>query len=776
MRRLWALLFILDLGTTVRHTTVDPASDLDDLEDGKWPFSSEPHDKTVQQAAKTATEQGKVKALQQLRDHDIPLDRKDHKQRSLLFNAVEKKQLGSLRFLLKILPADESDKYGKTPAMVTIEKNCTECLLEIMNVGIDPNEQVTQEPRSSADALQLLHERGASLETPALGGRRPAHVAVLRAADDGRQSLIRLGKLGARLDLRDSAGRTPAHLACDVLDEELSSKGENVTEILQTLLKFGADLGSRDAQGRTPAHYCAVGHQKKNYMANPKALDFLYKVVPDSVFVKDDQGKTPQQLAEEGHTLAQVFFSKVKVEQTAKTCNDLAHDVRTLFDCRPDTIHMPPGFVVHGAPFCAQTCAAKCPNYQACPGSRVLTVDRSCALGYAVDSMGCSRCEPGFGRSNQDPFVCGSCGDRRWLLWTVHALKPVIFYWMSMRSASKCKTRQSAVLKILLSFGAVAASLWPTVRNSEVYDTMPSITRGLIITGDVAAASTTQWHGPSLDCLLNETGSMFQWLLMTALIPVMLLVVSFVGACLRSENRHAPHLLLPCLVLANCFLPDLMAAFSRFMPCMHFQTDGRLFRSYEPWLECDESHLLTRALIGTTALLIGTLTGPGLWMWLIRQARGWSVQEREEWLGYLTSGYKEHVLYWEAGVLSRKCGLVMATSLFPMSYSPLLFLTAELIIITTSLVCHAYTQPYEDDFLNMLELSTLVASTLAIQCTLLIKLQPVDWTLDVGFCAPVLALLIVALLAPFCLLVYVFIRDRRLDAPRDEQSKAPDED
>ena len=32
--------------------------DLDDLEDGKWPFSSEPHDKTVQQAAKTATEQG----------------------------------------------------------------------------------------------------------------------------------------------------------------------------------------------------------------------------------------------------------------------------------------------------------------------------------------------------------------------------------------------------------------------------------------------------------------------------------------------------------------------------------------------------------------------------------------------------------------------------------------------------------------------------------------------------------------------------------------------
>ena len=74
--------------------------------------------------------------------------------------------------------------------------------------------------------------------------------------------------------------------------------------------------------------------------------------------------------------------------------------------------------------------------------------------------------------------------------------------------------------------------------------------------------------------------------------------------------------------IASCRI--LWLPFPRFMPCMHFQTDGRLFRSYEPWLECDESHLLTRALIGTTALLIGNSD----WAWfmdVVNSASTWLV-------------------------------------------------------------------------------------------------------------------------------------------------------
>ena len=133
--------------------------------------------------------------------------------------------------------------------------------------------------------------------------------------------------------------------------------------------------------------------------------------------------------------------------------------------------------------------------------------------------------------------------------------------------------------------------------------------------------------------------------------------------------------------------------------------------------------------------------------------------------GYLISGYKQNVSSWEAGVLARKCALVMAASIFPVSYSPLLFLATELVILAASLTIHAYMQPYEDDFLNRIELSTLVASVAATLCSIIITLQPVQWTLDLGFCSPVLAILVMSLLMPFLFLAVVFFRDGLASRP-----------
>ena len=58
----------------------------------------------------------------------------------------------------------------------------------------------------------------------------------------------------------------------------------------------------------------------------------------------------------------------------------------------------------------------------------------------------------------------------------VHLGKPVGIYILSVRSARPNRDLQGVLFNMLLSFGTVAASLWPAIKDSEAYSrTFPAI-------------------------------------------------------------------------------------------------------------------------------------------------------------------------------------------------------------------------------------------------------------------------------------------------------------
>ena len=68
-------------------------------------------------------------------------------------------------------------------------------------------------------------------------------------------------------------------------------------------------------------------------------------------------------------------------------------------------------------------------------------------------------------------------------MWTVHLLKPVAIYVTSVLSAERNKDLQGALLKMLLSFGTIAASLWPAVKTSAAYQHATDVVKTAISVG-----------------------------------------------------------------------------------------------------------------------------------------------------------------------------------------------------------------------------------------------------------------------------------------------------
>lgn len=131
---------------------------------------------------------------------------------------------------------------------------------------------------SATDAVELLIERGAD---PNLADAQIGWTALHWAASlgDVERTRVLLAK-GAKPDVTDHRGRTPAHVAAENADPG----------VLDLLVQHGASLAARDRQGATPLHAAVRAGQ-------PAVVVWLLNHGAP-LDARDAAGRTPTDLAD----------------------------------------------------------------------------------------------------------------------------------------------------------------------------------------------------------------------------------------------------------------------------------------------------------------------------------------------------------------------------------------------------------------------------------------------------------------------------------------------
>jgi hypothetical protein len=96
--------------------------------------------------------------------------------------------------------------------------------------------------------------------------------------------------------------------------------------------------------------------------------------------------------------------------------------------------------------------------------------------------------------------------------------------------------------------------------------------------------------------------------------------------------------------------------------------------------------------------------------WMSRQGQQHQITKLLEYLGFLGDKYEATYFYWEAIIIARKLGLMIAFFLFKGEEAWLMG-TA---VVAVALILHVSTSPYEDMPTNRAEFSTLVAQLLLL--------------------------------------------------------------
>lgn len=673
------------------------------------------------------------------------------------------------------------------------------------------------------DALARLGTLNASFDIEDKFGRTPAHLVCQYIKANLTQYFEIIWQFGGQVGAKNHANQTPAHICASAKNERDQADPQGLEFLYDHAVE---SFEVRDSMNCTPEE---VAQEEKNsarlFFANLKAKKNAKKA--------QELAQEARASAEKARALAEIAKEKeAKAEQEAKVskaerleaaeqnareqrillmamrksveqCQGLSSEVDGLLDCyaeRNDVtnettvrIKVPSGIMIAFSGLCPaknDICAMRCPNRLACPERHVLGEQLQCKPGYSETSAGCSRCLETYGRLRQDPFQCKGCASPNlwWLSWIAYAIKPFGIYSVSLRTAQKVeKDKLASLLKIWMSFGVVVACISPSIKTSETVTAVFGPLETGVASGEDFVSIATQLSGPSFDCLLGTSNaSMTAWLLLSFAPAFVLWVLSMIYAVGRRLWMQAEVDLLTrdalkvSIAITNCFLPDMVAALSRYFPCIHFQTSEGYpqFLQYSVETPCSDM-TGTRIVTLLAAVLVGAF-GPLFWVAVIKKSDEWAEKYRKETLGFLMSGYRPEVYWWESTVLIRKCVVALAAALFSVSYAPMLYLSSLLLIVGLSLASHAYVQPYQDKFLNRLEFGTLVASFVAVFCTFILKLEAVDWATDRTVTIFAFVILFVVVTVPGISLIALYLneilkRDLRLDllGMRMEEDELP---
>ncbi len=127
--------------------------------------------------------------------------------------------------------------------------------------------------RGDKKLVELLLKKGAKLDIPDSEGRLPLHIAIEAGKDEIAKMLI---EAGAKLEVLNNEKQTPLHLAAKT----------NNLEMVRTLTYLGAAVDIGDKSGWTPFHF-AIDNK------NLEMAKVLHQKGADVNRKEDIQGKTP---------------------------------------------------------------------------------------------------------------------------------------------------------------------------------------------------------------------------------------------------------------------------------------------------------------------------------------------------------------------------------------------------------------------------------------------------------------------------------------------------
>lgn len=458
---------------------------------------------------------------------------------------------------------------------------------------------------------------------------------------------------------------------------------------------------------------------------------------------------------------------------TCKLCDGLRREVGgTLLNCSGDTVWAAPGTMLVASSTLrdirlphpdvdVHVRAFWCPNVAACTGTGALSAnidgivhleEKNCGMAYDERSPGCSRCAAGYGRVIIDPFRCVKCASGRHyvLLLSLFVMKPVILFAFALRSSLKSKReRHTIIFKIISSFSSVSMIVHSAAKTFQANSNAAEWLRLLLFGNTHGAGSAGTDIVGSYDCLLGTSSvGPWIWLLMDACIPGLLLGGSLVIALALYGSNAGITMLRPAMVLGSIFLPNIAGGFMRNLASLRLQ-QGYTIIYYSSYNLYEEFFPFQAYLTALSGLGLCLLLGPIYWNCLRR--RDMPTGQRQEILSFLVAGFKEEFEWWETLVHLRKVCLHSIAAAMPISYSPGAHVVLALAVVGIALVLQAAANPYKDDDMNLVEMSTLSAS--AISLVLVSYCLASSWTNEVWQTTAVLVSALLLIAVTFVILI-----------------------
>eukprot|EP00949_MAST-11_sp_MAST-11-sp1_P001100 g1100.t1 len=351
-----------------------------------------------------------------------------------------------------------------------------------------------------------------------------------------------------------------------------------------------------------------------------------------------------------------------------------------------------------------------CPEQGACLGG----VSSECEKGHM--GLLCHRCEAGFARSGVSK--CSSC-DARTVIFIIVGLlasAAICIYFIKTTLQASEKTVEIEMAKIGMS-GLQAL----TVLGRYPLQWPPEV---LAIFDTVGAAFSAAGEVVSFQCAMDDANRS-RYLRGAAVVLgspllVILLVAVFWGilSARRGERKKTKsNFIVSVMVILFLVLPTLNQTAFRLFTCTEIMP-GMLHVAGDLELPCYRgTHLAYVLGMAIPAFLVYAIGIPFTALYILYRMhkRKKLFASREESYSanvykFLYGGYKRNAYYWETIIMFRKVSLNVVLVVMAPS-PPLAQALTILLVLFLFLSLHVRTQPYSDDRLNRIEMSSLLLST-----------------------------------------------------------------